>query len=168
MIRCKEWIASLICILLVYISFERHLVSQGYREQSNINVELESLNNDFADVSYVCGWWPTSKDTELFDKLNVICNDELARWPYLNRWHVNMKSFTQEERLAFPSAEASFTSLAEKIDLLKITLYVTKDMLDKKVRQSVACKQSCHKLLHHCEKQVFDFSSYNIDDCMTE
>lgn len=137
------------------LSFERHLVSQGYREQFDINVELESLNNDFADVSYTCGWCPTSKDTELFDKLYVICNDELARWPHLNRWHVNMKSFTQEERLAFPpAAEAPFTSLAEKIDLLKITRYITKDMLDKKVRQSVACKQSCHKLLQNYGKHI--------------
>lgn len=135
------------------------LVSQGYREQSDINVELESLNNDFVDVSYVCGWWPTSKDTELFDKLYVILNNELARWPYLNRWHVNMKSFTQEERLAFPAAEAPLTSLTEKIERLKITRYITKDMLDKKVRQSVACKQSCHKLLQHCSKQISDFSS---------
>ncbi|XP_070163005.1 histidine--tRNA ligase, cytoplasmic [Polyergus mexicanus] len=113
--------------------------TQGYREQFDINVELESLNNDFADVSYTCGWCPTSKDTELFDKLCVICNDELARWPHLNRWHVNMKSFTQEERLAFPpTAEAPFTSLAKKIELLKIARYITKDMLDKKIAEEVA------------------------------
>lgn len=131
-------------------SLEGHLVSQEYSEQSDINIKLENLNNDFADVSYVCGWCPTSKDTELFDTLRVVLNDELARWPHLNRWHVNMKSFTQEERLAFPAAEAPLTSLARRIDKLKCARYINKDMLDKKVRQLVVCKQSCHKLLQNC------------------
>jgi len=61
-----------------------------------------------------------------------------------------MKSFTQEERLAFPAAEAPLTSLAEKIERLESTSYISKNMLDKKVRQLVACKQSCHKLLRNC------------------
>lgn len=134
----------------ISFSLEGHLVSQEYSEQSDINVKLENLNNDFADVSYVCGWCPTSKDTELFDTLRVVFNDELARWPHLNRWHVNIKSFTQEERLAFPAAEAPLTSLARRIDKLKCARYINKDMLDKKVRQLVVCKQSCHKLLRNC------------------
>jgi len=98
----------------------------------------------------VCGWCPTSKDTELFDTLRIVLNDELARWPHLNRWYINMKSFTQEERLAFPAAKAPLTSLAEKIERLESTSYISKNMLDKKVRQPVACKQSCHKLLRNC------------------
>lgn len=57
-----------------------------------------------------------------------------------------MRSFTQEERLTFPAAEAPLTSLAEKIEQLNTIGYISKDTLDKKVRQSVACKQSCHKL----------------------
>lgn len=119
--------------------------SQAYRELSDVNVELESLNNDFADVSYVCGWYPTSKDTKLFD-LFLVLNDELARWPHLNRWYINIKSFTREERLAFPAVEAPLTSLEKKITCLKGICCISKNMLDKKVRQLVACKQSCHKL----------------------
>ncbi|KYQ57042.1 Histidyl-tRNA synthetase, cytoplasmic, partial [Trachymyrmex zeteki] len=64
------------------------------REQSDINIELKGLNDDFADISYVCGWCPTSKDAELFYMLRIILNGELARWPHLNRWHINMKSFS--------------------------------------------------------------------------
>jgi len=129
------------------LTLERRFVSQEYKEQfRDLNLELESLNSDFADVSYVCGWCPTSKDTELYNTLYIVDNDELARWPHLNRWHINMRSFTQEERLAFP-AEAPLTSLAEKTEQLKNTCYISKSMLDKKVRQLVACKQSCHKLL---------------------
>lgn len=139
------------------LALGKYLLSQEYRERSDINVELESLNNDFADVSYVCGWCPTSKDTELFDAC-VIFNDELARWPHLNRWYINIKSFTREERLTFPAAEAPLTSLAEKIKCLKNTCYISKNMLDKKVRQSVACKQSCHKLLKQMFRDLLDFS----------
>lgn len=128
---------------------QTRLVSQEYTEQSDISVELESLNDDFADVSYVCGWCPTSKDAELYDALRVVLNDELARWPHLNRWHINMKSFTEEEHLAFPVAEAPLTSLAEKIERLKNTRCISKSMLDKKVRQLVACKQSCYQLLRN-------------------
>lgn len=95
----------------------------------------------------MCGWYPTSKDTELFDTICLVLNDQLARWPHLNRWYINIKSFTQEERLAFPAAEAPHTSLAEKIKRLKNACCISKSMLAKKVRQSVACKQSCHKLL---------------------
>lgn len=98
------------------------------------------MNDDLADVSYVCGWCPTSKDAELYDTLCVVLNSELAKWPHLNRWHINMKSFTQEERLAFPTVKAPLTSLAEKIERLKNTRYVSKTMLDEKVRQLVACK----------------------------
>ncbi|EFN84523.1 Histidyl-tRNA synthetase, cytoplasmic [Harpegnathos saltator] len=111
--------------------------AQGCREQSDINVDLESLNNDFADISYVCGWYPTSKDTELFDTC-VILNDELARWPHLNRWYINIKSFTYDERLAFPIVETPLTSLAEKIKRLKGTCYVGKNVLDKKIAEEVA------------------------------
>jgi len=135
-------------ISILSLTLERHPVSQEYfREQSDVNIELETLNNDFADVSYACGWCPTSKDTELFDTLHVIFDNELARWPHLNRWYINIKSFTQEDRLRFPAAEALLTSLAEKIERLKNICYISKNMLDKKVRHSVACKQSCHKLL---------------------
>lgn len=100
----------------------------------------------------MCGWCPTSKDAELFDTLRVVLDDELAGWPHLSRWHINMKSFSQEERLAFPTAEAPpLTSLAEKLERLKgYTRYISKSTLDKKVRQPVACKQSCHKLLRSC------------------
>lgn len=138
---------------------ETYLISQECGGQSDINVELESLNNDFADVSYVCGWCPTSKDAELYDTLRVILNDVLAKWPHLNRWHINMTSFTQAERLAFPAAEASHNSLAETIERLKTTCYISKDMIDKKVRQLIACKQSCHKLLRNCEYVEEDSSS---------
>lgn len=96
----------------------------------------------------MCGWCPTSRDAELYDTLRVVLNHEFAGWPHLNRWHINMASFTREERLAFPAAEAFPTSLAETAKRLKDTCYVSKDMLDKKVRQLVACEQSCHKLLH--------------------
>jgi len=82
--------------------------------------------------------------------LRIVLNGELARWPHLNRWHINMKSFSQEERLAFPAAETPLTSLAEKIERLKGINYISKNMLDKKVRQLVACKQSYHKLLRNC------------------
>lgn len=106
----------------------------------------------------MCGWCPTFKDTELYDILCIVIgNDELARWPHLSRWHINMKSFTQEERLAFPT-QAPLTSLVEKTERLKSTCYISKSMLDKKVRQSVACKQSCHKLLqdyYHESREVF-------------
>ncbi|XP_018048007.1 PREDICTED: histidine--tRNA ligase, cytoplasmic isoform X2 [Atta colombica] len=112
--------------------------TQEYREQSDINIELEGLNGDFADISYVCGWCPTSKDVELFDMLRIILNDELARWPHLNRWHINMKSFSQEERLAFPAAEMPLTSLAEKIERLKGINYISKNMLDKKIAEEIA------------------------------
>ncbi|KYM97540.1 Histidyl-tRNA synthetase, cytoplasmic [Cyphomyrmex costatus] len=114
--------------------------TQEYREQSDINIELEGLNGDFADISYVCGWYPTSKDAELFDTLSTVLNDELARWPHLNRWYINMKSFSQEERscLAFPAVEAPLTSLAEKIKRLKGTNYISKNMLDKKIAEEVA------------------------------
>lgn len=131
-------------------SLKGHPVSQEYSKQSDINVKLENLNNDFADVSYVYGWCPTSKDTELFDTLRVVLNDELTRWPHLNRWYINMKSFTQEERLAFPAVETPLTSLARRVDKLKCARYINKDMLDKKVRQLIVCKQSCHKLLRNC------------------
>lgn len=123
-----------------------NIFSQGCREQSDISVDLESLNNDFADISYVCGWYPTSKDTELFDAC-VFLNDELTRWPHLNRWYINIKSFTYEERLAFPAAKIPLITLAEKIKRLKSICYIDKNVLDKKVRQLVACKQSCYKLL---------------------
>ncbi|XP_018343531.1 PREDICTED: histidine--tRNA ligase, cytoplasmic isoform X1 [Trachymyrmex septentrionalis] len=112
--------------------------TQEYREQSDINIELEGLNGDFADISYVCGWCPTSKDAELFDMLRIVLNGELARWPHLNRWHINMKSFSQEERLAFPAAETPLTSLVEKIERLKGTNYISKSMLDKKIAEEVA------------------------------
>lgn len=146
------------------LTLERHLVSQENRKRfCDLNLELESLNSDFADVSYVCGWCPTSKDTELYETLCIVINnDELARWPHLNRWHVNMKSFTQEERRAFPE-EALLTPLAGKTERLKSTCYISKSVLDKKVRQSVACKQSCHKLLqdyyHGSIEDFFDSSS---------
>ncbi|KAH0955355.1 hypothetical protein HN011_004972 [Eciton burchellii] len=109
--------------------------TQEYREQSDVNIELENLNNDFVDVSYVCGWCPTSKDTELFDILHVIFDNELARWPHLYRWYINIKSFTQEDRLKFPAAEA-LTSLVEKIKRLKNICYISKNMLDKKFDKS--------------------------------
>lgn len=108
------------------------------------------MNDDFADISYAGGWCPTSRDAELYDALRVVLNDELARWPHLCRWHINMTSFTQEERLAFPAAAETplAASLAAKVERLKSTRYISKSMLDKKVRQPVACcKQSCHKLL---------------------
>lgn len=124
---------------------QEDIFSQECREQSDTSVDLESLNNDFADISYVCGWYPTSIDTELFDTC-VTLNDELAKWPHLNRWYINIKSFTHEERLAFPAVETPLTSLAEKTKRLKSTCYIDKNVLDKKVRQLVACKQSCHKL----------------------
>ncbi|XP_012528229.1 histidine--tRNA ligase, cytoplasmic isoform X1 [Monomorium pharaonis] len=114
--------------------------TQEYGEQSDINVELESLNDNLADVSYVCGWCPTSKDAELFDTLRVVLDDELARWPHLSRWHINMKSFTREERLSFPNAEAlPLASLVEKLEWLKgFTRYVNKSTLDKKIAEEVA------------------------------
>lgn len=110
----------------------------------------------------MCGWYPTFKDAELYDTLRIVVfNDELAKWPHLNRWHINMKSFTQEERLTFPAVEV-YTSLAETIERLKNTCYVSKSMLDQKVRQPVACKQSCHKLLCNCcDKHTEDFPSRN-------
>lgn len=78
-----------------------------------------------------------------------------------------MKSFTQEERLAFPTAEAPLTSLAEKIERLKNTRYISKTMLDEKVRQPVVCKQSCHKLLRSGEHaEVFLAEIHRF--CMTK
>lgn len=87
------------------------------------------------------GWCPTSKDTQLYNTLCIVLNnDGLAKWPHLNRWYSNMRSFTQEERLAFPAAKAPFTSLAEKIEQLNNIRYISKDMLDKKVRRLLASR----------------------------
>ncbi|XP_067210329.1 histidine--tRNA ligase-like isoform X1 [Linepithema humile] len=128
------------------LTLERRLVPQEREKQfRDLNLQLESLNSNFADVSYVCGWCLTSKDTELYDTLCIVIGNviEFPRWPHLTRWYINMKSFTQEERLAFP-VEAPLASLAEKTERLKSTRYLSKctilaKLLDKKIAEEV-CK----------------------------
>ncbi|XP_029034173.2 histidine--tRNA ligase, cytoplasmic isoform X1 [Osmia bicornis bicornis] len=81
----------------------------------DIVTELKNINNDFADISYVYGWVPTTKDAILFD-FCVIFGDQLSMWPHLQRWFNHIKSFSQVERLAFPDPKGPATLLANRVD----------------------------------------------------
>ncbi|KAI4494409.1 hypothetical protein M0802_008901 [Mischocyttarus mexicanus] len=105
---------------------------------SNILPDLETLNNEFVDISYVCGWIPSSKDNQLFNLCTSYYNDDIAKWPHLNRWYINMKSFTEAERSNFPALETSFTSLATKLENIGDISHCNNNMLVKKIADEVS------------------------------
>ncbi|OAD56476.1 Histidine--tRNA ligase, cytoplasmic [Eufriesea mexicana] len=82
---------------------------------SNLEAQLESINDDFANVSYVSGWTPTTKDTIFFDFCVIFIHDRLSKWPHLKRWFANVQSFDEIERNAFPEPKGPVTSLMEKV-----------------------------------------------------
>ncbi|XP_031839850.1 histidine--tRNA ligase isoform X1 [Nomia melanderi] len=88
---------------------------QDVTNSLDIETQLDSINHDFADVSYVCGWVPTAKDNTLYNFCTTF-DGEVSKWSHLKRWFTNIQSFSQAERNAFSQPKGSPTPLAEKID----------------------------------------------------
>ncbi|XP_076620202.1 histidine--tRNA ligase isoform X1 [Colletes latitarsis] len=104
----------------------------------DIETQLESINHDFADVSYVCGWVPTTKDAVLFD-FCVTLRDRLSKWPHLKRWFINIQSFDRAERIAFSDPEGQVTSsLSRKVDHIHNLCPVDSSTIDEKIADEVA------------------------------
>lgn len=100
---------------------------------SILETQLESINHDFADVSYVCGWIPTIKDTKFFDFCVTFIDDQLlSKWPHLKRWFTNVQSFDQIERNTFLEPKGSITSLVKKVDRLRNLCLFDKNVIDLK------------------------------------
>lgn len=118
---------------------------------SILETQLESINHDFADVSYVCGWIPTIKDTKFFDFCVAFIDDQLlSKWPHLKRWFTNVQSFDQIERNTFLEPKGSITSLVRKVDRLRNLCLFDKNVIDLKVRRLFTGKQNTYKLYKIC------------------
>ncbi|XP_053974611.1 histidine--tRNA ligase, cytoplasmic isoform X1 [Hylaeus volcanicus] len=104
----------------------------------DIEAELESINQDFADVSYVCGWVPTTKDAVLFD-FCVNLSEQLSKWSHLKRWFTNIQSFDRAERIAFPDPEGQVvSSLMKKVDRISNLCLFDRNIIDEKIADEVA------------------------------
>ncbi|XP_054000374.1 histidine--tRNA ligase, cytoplasmic isoform X1 [Hylaeus anthracinus] len=104
----------------------------------DIETELESINQDFADVSYVCGWVPTTKDAVLFD-FCVNLSEQLSKWSHLKRWFTNIQSFDRAERIAFPDPEGQVvSSLMKKVDRINNLCLFDRNIIDEKIADEVA------------------------------
>ncbi|XP_076237758.1 histidine--tRNA ligase isoform X2 [Calliopsis andreniformis] len=111
---------------------------EDFTNSWDIEARLESINHDFADVSYVCGWVPTVKDRLLYD-FCVKTADRLSKWPHLKRWFLHIQSYNVNERIAFPNPQGQrVTPLMRKVD------YITNDvgcfnlnMMDVKIEDAV-------------------------------
>ncbi|XP_003696975.1 histidine--tRNA ligase, cytoplasmic isoform X1 [Apis florea] len=105
---------------------------------SILETQLESINHDFADVSYVCGWIPTIKDTKFFDFCVTFIDDQLlSKWPHLKRWFTNIQSFDQIERNMFLEPKESITSLVRKVDHLRNLCLFDRNVIDLKIAEEV-------------------------------
>lgn len=113
---------------------------------SNLEAHLENINHDFADVSYVCGWVPTTKDTIFFDFCVTFVSDQLFKWPHLKRWFANIQNFDRTERHMFPDPEGSITPLMRKVDHISNLRLSDRNIIDRKVRWLFAGKQNRYKL----------------------
>ncbi|XP_046422174.1 histidine--tRNA ligase isoform X1 [Neodiprion fabricii] len=112
--------------------------TKGLPDSINLNSELAELNEEFADVSYVCGWCPTSKDVKLFTICKNYPHSKLSNLPHLKRWFDNIKSYSNTELMDFPLLDFT-TPLVEKVD--RLTYCGNNDSLkniDKKIADEVA------------------------------
>lgn len=122
--------------------------------------QLESIDRDFADVSYVNGWVPTAKDAALFDFCATIPDDRLGKWPHLYRWYTNLKSCDRAERETFPESPNPITALTMKVNRVMNVCRSEQDLIDRKVRQLFLCKQNCYKLYN------LSFLSFRVTSCL--
>ncbi|XP_043527160.1 histidine--tRNA ligase, cytoplasmic isoform X1 [Frieseomelitta varia] len=104
----------------------------------NLETQLQSINHDFADVSYVCGWIPTTKDAIFFDFCVIFVNDRLSKWPHIKRWFSNIQSFDQIERKAFPELEQAVTPLMKKVDRMCNFCLSDRNLIDQKIAEEVS------------------------------
>ncbi|XP_068970546.1 histidine--tRNA ligase, cytoplasmic isoform X1 [Bombus flavifrons] len=104
---------------------------------SNLEAHLENINHDFGDVSYVCGWVPTTKDTIFFDFCVTFVNDRLFKWPHLKRWFANIQNFDRIERNTFPDPEGSITPLMRKVDHISNLRLSDRNIIDRKIAEEV-------------------------------
>ncbi|CAL7937328.1 unnamed protein product [Xylocopa violacea] len=111
---------------------------QDCTSSSEIEKQLESIDHDFADVSYVCGWVPTTKDTLLFDFCVTFTDQRLAEWVHLKRWFANIASFDRVERNAFLEPKTPVTSLAKKVERITNLCPTNRNSLDRKIAEEVA------------------------------
>lgn len=126
----------------------------------NLETQLQSINHDFADVSYVCGWIPTTKDAIFFDFCVTFVNfDRFSKWPHLKRWFSNIQSFDQIERKAFPQLEQAVTPLMKKVDRMCNFCLSDRDLIDQKVRWLFAGKQNRCELCMNIRVPVLSLSN---------
>ncbi|KOC59365.1 Histidine--tRNA ligase, cytoplasmic [Habropoda laboriosa] len=109
---------------------------------SDVETQLESINDDLVDVSYVCGWLPTAKDAVFFDFCaTTLVHDHhhhplLSKWPHLKRWFANVRSFDVAERNMFPEPKGPVVnSLVEKVD--RICNLCDRNAIDRKIADEV-------------------------------
>ncbi|KOX69801.1 Histidine--tRNA ligase, cytoplasmic [Melipona quadrifasciata] len=105
----------------------------------DLEAQLQSIDHDFADVSYVCGWIPTAKDAIFFDFCVTFVNDgRLSKWPHLKRWFSNIQSFDRIERKAFPKLEQTVTPLTKKVDRVCNFCFSDRNLIDRKIADEVS------------------------------
>lgn len=118
---------------------EVFLLSQGLPDLIDLSSELADLNEEIADVSYVADWRPTSKDVELFNACKHFTKGKLSNLPHFKRWYNHLKSYSDNERLAFPQPPkiSISSSLIEKVDRLTNCGNSDPKTIEKKVRQPI-------------------------------
>ncbi|XP_015435041.1 PREDICTED: histidine--tRNA ligase, cytoplasmic isoform X1 [Dufourea novaeangliae] len=109
---------------------------EGLTNSCNIETQLEDINHEFTDVSYVCGWIPTIKDIVLFN-LCVAFDVQVSKWPNLKRWFMHIQSFDEAERSAFPRPEGSPTFLTKKVDCISNLCFFDQNSIDRKIADEV-------------------------------
>ncbi|CAK9825673.1 Histidine--tRNA ligase, cytoplasmic [Anthophora retusa] len=103
----------------------------------DVETQLESINHDLMDVSYVCGWVPTTKDALLFDFCVTFVDNQLSKWPHLQRWFANVLSFDEVERNAFPEPKEPVNSLVKKVDKICNLCLSDRNAIDQKIADEV-------------------------------
>ncbi|XP_033342044.1 histidine--tRNA ligase isoform X1 [Megalopta genalis] len=103
----------------------------------DLETQLESLNHEFAEVSYVCGWVPTTKDALLYDFCATF-DERLSKWLHLKRWFTNIRSFDQAERVAFSQPKGPITPLMRKVDRINACSSFERHSIDQKIADEVS------------------------------
>ncbi|XP_015593259.1 histidine--tRNA ligase, cytoplasmic isoform X1 [Cephus cinctus] len=112
--------------------------AKGSHKAVNLKDDLKQLDKEFLDVSYVCGWIPTTLDTKLYDSCESFLNGEFMNHPHLQRWFSHLRSYTPLERKAFPAPKTPLSQLAKKVEQLTSISFQNSKGLDEKIAEEVS------------------------------